>query len=482
MRVKLVLLFACLVLLAGCAAETPGQTDPVVETTAPIEQLTMVVTEETLLHLEEYTQLKRLDLTGSTCYSAIARYMQAHPRVDVTYTVELETVTVGNKETYLVLDPSACSYETLAENLAYLPRLETVYMPLCEYTPDQMIALVGMYPDIRWSYSVVFLGQELTQDMTALNLSVLTPEQVSTAVSVLHLFPKINQAELMDTQGESLLGLADVKALLEGAPHVDFHYTFSLFGQTVSTKDTALEFVGQDLGSDALTRLREALDVLPVGTRVLLDNCGLENEDLALLRADYPDREIVWRVFVGKNSWLTDTETIRANGILNDANASVLGYCTQVRYADLVHNHDLTDISFLSKMPGLEILLLSGCPVTDLTPLEGSAALRCLELAYCESLEELSPLALCKNLAYLNLSYTKVTDLAVLEDKPLRQLYAVVSVIPWSEQNRLQTAKPDCWFRFDGSQAYGTGWRYEKTGFSTDIYKEICAIFGYQEN
>lgn len=482
MRARIVLLLVCLLMLAGCGVETPRETDPAVETTAPIEQLTMVVTEETLLHLEEYTQLKRLDLTGSTCYAAIVRYMQAHPRVDVTYTVELETVTVGNKETSLVLDPGTCSYETLAENLAYLPRLETVHMPLCDYTPDQMIALLGLYPNIQWNYTMVFLGQELTRELTELNLSVLTPEQVPQAAVVLHLFPGITRAELMDAHGQSLLSPGDVRALQLGAPQVEFHYTFTLFDKTVSTKDTSLEFVKQDLASQDLEQLRAALDILPAGTRVLLDTCGLEDALLAQLRADYPDKEIVWRIFVGRDSWLTDTQTILANGVLDDTNASVLGYCTQVRNLDIRHNHLLTDLSFLGSMPALEILLLSGCPVTDLTPLERCPELRFLELAYCEFLEDISALSGCKELAYLNLSYTKVTDISVLEDKPLKQMYAVVSVIPWSEQNRLQTAKPDCWFRFDGAQAYGTGWRYEKTGMPTDIYEELCAIFGYQEN
>ena len=95
-----------LVLLAGC------QTNPVettttapTETEPPVEQLKLVVTEDTIGQLEQYPALKQVDLTGSTCYEAIARYMEKHPKVEVTYTVELGTVKVSNTETALVLDP-----------------------------------------------------------------------------------------------------------------------------------------------------------------------------------------------------------------------------------------------------------------------------------------------------------------------------------------------------------------------------------------
>jgi hypothetical protein len=90
-------LLAAVLLLAGCGQEVSQPTAPPPETEPPVEQLTLVVTADTIDQLEDYPALKRLDLTGSTCYAAIADYMQKHPFVDVTYTVELGTVTADNR-------------------------------------------------------------------------------------------------------------------------------------------------------------------------------------------------------------------------------------------------------------------------------------------------------------------------------------------------------------------------------------------------
>ena len=44
-----------------------------------VESLSMVVTEKTIRELDEYPNLKVLDLSGSTCYTAIMVYIQNHP-------------------------------------------------------------------------------------------------------------------------------------------------------------------------------------------------------------------------------------------------------------------------------------------------------------------------------------------------------------------------------------------------------------------
>ena len=79
---------------------------------------------------------------------------------------------------------------------------------------------------------------------------------------------------------------------------------------------------------------------------------------------------------------------------------------------------------------------------------------------------------------HLNLSYTKVTDLAPLHGLPLKQFCAVVSQIPFSEQTAITELMPECDIRFDGTQAYGTSWYYTKSGIKTEIYNKILEIFG----
>ena len=143
MKLKKTLLWVLvlvLALLAGCQ-KSPAEsttTEPIV-TEPPVEFLAVTVTEDNIGLLEQYPALKKLDLTGSTCYEAIAQYMQKHPKVEVVYTVKLGTATVSSEETALVLDPGSCDYDTLAENLKYLPNLETVSLPRTTYTAQEVL-------------------------------------------------------------------------------------------------------------------------------------------------------------------------------------------------------------------------------------------------------------------------------------------------------------------------------------------------------
>lgn len=478
----LFVLALALILLAGCqnTPATPTTTEPVV-TEPPVEQLTMVVTEDTIGTLEQYPHLKILDLTGSTCYEAIAKYMQKHPKVEVTYTVQLGTAAVGNRETALTLTPGTCAYTTLAENLKYLPKLENVSLPRTTYTPKEIVALQGLYPDVSFDYSLIFLGQELNAETTELNFSVLEQKRVAEAAEKVSLFPGIEKIELMDSNGQSTLSIGDVKLLQEAAPNAVVHYSFQLFGKTVATTDERIEFAHEEIGNAGEEELRGALDILQNCKYLLLDDCGFDSEVLAKVRQDYPDTEVVWRIHIRNLNWLTDTDTIRAVDHLDNTSSEILKYCTKVKYMDIGENPELTDIGFMSHMPELEILILSGCPVTDLTPLADHTKLIFLEMAYCEHLKDIEPLASCTALANVNLSYTKVVDISWLKELPLEQLYAVGTKIPKTLFAAISGRHPECAVRYDGTQAYGTGWRFKINGAYTEIYQRVREVFALDE-
>ncbi len=101
-RILLVLLAVC---LAGCAQENRQ------------EHLQLVVTEDSISQLEDYPNLKSVDLSGSTCYEAIIRYMAAHPEVTVNYTVALGGATVNSTMENLVLPHGSFAFDTLLANL-----------------------------------------------------------------------------------------------------------------------------------------------------------------------------------------------------------------------------------------------------------------------------------------------------------------------------------------------------------------------------
>lgn len=469
----------------------PIQTQPVVvqETNplAQVEYLTVVVTDADIDQLEQYPSLKQLDLTGSTCYDAILRYQAAHPQVEIHYTVPLGETTVSNTDTEATLPSGTYDYLAIANYLAYLPELTTLHLPKCHLYSYEMAALLENFPAVHFDYTVEILGVEYDRTTTELNLSAIRPEQVEETAVPLGLLFQLEYVELMTSGNQSKLDKAEVKVLVDAVPHTNFHYIFSLYGRKIATTDEKVEFKNYNIGDKGETELRAALDIMTGCTYFKLDNCKLSNTVLDTLRDDYRDKgiKIVWRVYFGqygKYNALTDTEKIRAVYNVSDSNVEPLRYCEDVKYIDMGHNDNLTNLSFVGYMPNLEILIVSGCGVKDLSGIENCKKLEFLELAYCGYLKDISPLAGCEGLKNLNLSYTKVSELLALDGLPLERFICIKTQVPPAEQEIFMAIHPDCWTRFLGSQPYGIGWRYDDNGVTySEIYRKVRDIFGYDD-
>ncbi len=477
-----------ILVLLCCLAACQGKT-------YPDETLHLVVTEETIEKLEQYPNLKEVDLSGSTCYEAIAKYMAEHPQVKVIYTVNMGGSTIHSTMQNLTLLPGSFDYETLKTNLKYLPDLKKLTLPNTDLDKAQLDALRAACPQLELVYTVKFSGVEAGNGVTKVDISYATPENLEEVIAKLELVPELTHAKLSGPEG-SALSREDVKRLQEKFPHILFDYSFELFGQTVSTAQERIEFVKADIGNEGVAQLKEALELLQGCTYLLLDDCGLDDEVAAALRSEYAGTtKVVWRVFHRYDtglvrSWLTDTDTLRAVYHVDDTNSHLFRYLTEVKYVDLGHNLTMHDLSFLSYMPNLEIAILSGSEISDLSPLAGSKKLEFLELGWCGWLKDISPLAGCESLAYLNLSHTSVKDLSPLDGLPLKQLHYVNSGnkagFTEATWQGIQQKHPDCWITYsplkDGNaNPYGTGWRYTKDGKYTDIYRKVRDVFNYDQ-
>ena len=497
MKRKLLLILCLCLALCLCACGKPTEdpteppevlstdpsTQPTETTEAPnysVGQLTLVVTADTISQLEDYPYLKEADLTGSTCYPEIMAYMAAHPEVKVTYTVLLGNTFLNSSTPELTLTAGSYTAGELMENLQYLPQLTSLALPQTTLTIQEITDLRAAYPELALSYTLTLEGKQLDSETTTeLDLSHLTSDRVEATAQVLSCLPNLSYVELMDENGESALSLEDVRVLAAAAPNTAFNYTFELFGQTISTAAETVEYVDVSIGNEGVEEIRAALDLLNACTYFKLDNCGIDNETMAQLRDDYPDVKIVWRIQVWQRTWLTDTEVLRAVYHVDDKNCGPFKYLTDVKYIDLGHNETLTDYSFVSYMPNLEICIASGSPVTDLTPFASCKKLEFLELAWCGHLEDLSPLAECESLKYLNICRTAVKDISPLENLPLERLHFFPCPLDQSVRDAYQEAHPDCWAKFTGSSnnPYGVGWRYDEDGTYSECYAKVREVF-----
>lgn len=449
------------------------------------QSLTTVVTAGDISRLEEYKNLRELDLGGSECYAAIADYIAAHPEVAVKYTVELGGAAPAESGAEaLTLPEGEYDYSLLLENLAYLPGVKALSLPGCALSAEQLAALSAAYPDVELDYTVELLGREISGAETALDLSDLGPGELEAAASALEMLPKLESVELMDSRGSSALELEDVGTLQAAAPDCAFHYSFDLFGQTVSTTDERVEYDDVEIGPEGLPRIRAALDVMRGCKYFKLADCGIDSETMAQLRDDYPEVKIVWRVRFGEIfSCLTDEETIRAIFKLHDDDCSELKYCTDVKYMDIGHNSDLHDVSFVGYMPKLEIVIVSGSPVEDISAFGNCPELQFLELVWCGNVSDISALKNCTKLEYLNLCYARVDDLTPIYGLPLKRFCYYTSRLTAEQQQEFIDQAPDCWTNFSGENPYVLGWRYNDKGYTwCDMYLKVREVFRYEEN
>ncbi|MGN0976744.1 MAG: hypothetical protein ACI4PH_01710 [Faecousia sp.] len=430
--------------------------------------------------LTYFPRLKRLDASGCREYDRLIAFQEQRPQCQVIYQVDLGGKAFALDTTELTLENGDYDYDTLMENLSYLPQVTTITLRMPEISLDQVEQLKEAYENIAFSCTVELLGQEYDTQTTALDLSALTSDRVAETAEKLAMLPNLETVELMDADGQSALTKEDVKLLTAAAPEAAFHYTFDFYGVTISTDDEEVVLTGQKIGDEGEAEIRAALDLLTNCKRFVLDNCQVSNEVMAQIREDYRDRtKVVWRVYFGKGSSLTDAQLIRVVGDLVDSNCSDLIYCEDVVCIDLGHNEWLTDTSFIAGMVNLEYCIISGAPIKDLTPFANCKKLKFLEIAFCEYLTDATPLAQCESLEMLNISNTHITDLTPLDDLPLTHLCAKVnpvgvSRVPKEEQDRFVAQHPDCWATFTGEQPYGPGWRYDEDGITPlPYYQQI---------
>ena len=466
---------------------TAPQETEVVETNPleEIEHLDAVMAAGELYTLEHYPNLKSVNLTGSTCYGAILDFMEKHPNLDVTYTVSMGGVEVSNKETGTILSSGGYDFDTLLENLQYLPELSFINLPGIALNADQVNTLLETYPGLTLEYTVELLGSSYGVDTTVLDLSGISSGQVGEAMAKLGLLTNLTEVTLNNN-----LSLEEVDRLQSANPNAVFHYSFSLFGKTVSTADEEVYFKNQNIGNEGEAEIRQAMAVLDNCKRFVLDNCKLDNEVLAKIREDFRGGpKLVWRVYFGVNgryNTLTDDDTIRAVYNVTDSTCGPMKYLEDVKYMDLGHNEYLTDFSFVGYMPQLEVLIGSGSAVSDLSGIENCKKLTWLELASCGKLKDITPLAGCEGLKYLNLSSTKVSSFEALDGLPLERFVCLYPKASKEEQNIFISIHPKdtCITVFYGySNPYGYGWRYDDNGKTMFwYYKDVIReVFNYDQ-
>ena len=393
-----------------------------------LEDLTAVITADDVPLLNQFSSLKTADFRGSSCQGELITWALTHPEV----TVRCEVVLPDGRR---------------------LPA-DTAEVDLSETPEDDYLLPLVLLPDLK----SVELGA--CEDAASSPLSWET--------------------------------LATVEA---ACPQTEFRYAFSLFDKSFDLQSETMDLNHRTMYDEGALVKKVAL-CMPKLRLLDMDFCEVSNEAMADIRDSLPNTEVIWRVWFanGKQNGYTartDAISILASnpdraGHLTPDKTDGLRYCTKVRYLDLGHDEQMTDISFVRYMPELEVAVLAMGGYKDLTPLQSCPNLEYLEIQ-TSAVTDLRPLTTLKNLKHLNICFLfGLTDITPLyEMTSLERIWiGCYDPIPPEQIAELRRRLPNCTVNATTENPTEEGWRYlgsDENGVSLvhPRYALLREQFGY---
>ena len=499
-------------------------------------------TEGDAAKLSYFPNLTSVDASGSTAYAALHAAAQALSGVTVTYTLPVGDAVLTNAATVLAA-ANVSDVSALPGALPYFPLLAEADLRGGTVPDADMRALRDAFPAIRFRWSVHLSGKTFDSDAAEIDLTGVTFADAQEAIDALHNFSALTGADLRGTglstvearavaaavqpmpvrydvsigqstfdsgaaeldlrtvqgvDGGALLdalsdfselsvvylpgGLLDdagVKALEAAYPTILFARQVELFGKSVSTADTVVDFSGAPINDPAA--LEAALVSLPRLETCVVCDTGLSNEQMEALIKAHPSVWFVWTVQIGPHKLRTDAtgfstknpskytspkasdeynKLVRTTKRLKAGDLEALRYCTELIALDLGHNY-LTndDLAVIGTLEHLQILILADNKITDISALSSLKELRYVEL-FMNKIPDMSPLAGLTNLVDVNVCNTGLSDLTPFYQLTgLERLWYGMNPCDRAEQKKLAEALKDCECNYTTSDETGEGWR-----------------------
>lgn len=216
------------------------------------------------------------------------------------------------------------------------------------------------------------------------------------------------------------------------------------------------------------------IDALPNLTRLVMIDCGLDNDGYASLQDRHPGVKIVWEIVLDYWTIRTDVvafstfKTTAEEYYMNNDDAYYLKYCDELVALDLGHNY-VSDLSFLRYMPDLKVLILVDNVkekegetlrhLTDLSEVQYCTKLRYLEI-FANNVSDLSFLENLTELEDLNISYNPVGSIQYMTNMPhIKKLWMEHTYISGDGCYRLRQLYPGAQIVVNGEGSVDQGWR-----------------------
>lgn len=360
-----------------------------------------------------FKNLQAVEAEGCSDYAELAQLRANYPEIPVAYNVTIDGTDYPYDTTEI--EVSALT-DTDIDRIQYLPELAMVQAGKCnDY--GQVEKLKAAYPQLTVATTVTIGGQEFDGETTKLEVSGITEAEAA----LLKYLPKLESAHLANPA----IDLAALQTLQAQLPNTALSWDVTVAGHTFRSDAKEVEIKEADVD---VAQLKEALSALPDLEMVFLNDCNVNNDDMAALREEMRDQyKVVWTVNCGPITIRTDATYFMPIKeqvyYFFDEDAANLVYCEDMLCVDVGHM-SIHHVQWLKGMPKLKYLILAHTQVSDLSGIENCKELVFLELDW-SIVKDFTPLVQCTALEDLNIGKTFADVEPLLQMTWLKHLWAV---------------------------------------------------------
>ena len=351
--------------------------------------------------LEYLPRLTQLTVISCRDHAALMDFAAGHPQLHVSCPVPIGDENFPQDSTEMTV--ADADVPELERTLHFFDKLAKVTLTGTLPNQGELDDLIATFPDIFFLWQVPVGSTTVGSDAVELDLGAqkLGYEEIS---RLLPYFPKLEQVNLLGCplRDEQVIQLA------KDYPGCRFLWELELNGQKYRTDAQEL-----DLSGWQITSPQQIEDLLPCFfnlERVILSDCGLDDETMDALNRRYENIRFIWTVYIKNVPIRTDATWFypfkyQKDLVVEEQDLYPLRYCTDMVCIDIGHMFGVKTCDWAAFMPDLEYLILGETGITDLTPLSGLKKLKFLELFTLE-VTDFTPLLGCTGLEDLNLGLT----------------------------------------------------------------------------
>ena len=351
--------------------------------------------------LEYLPRLTQLTVISCRDHAALMDFAAGHPQLHVSCPVPIGDENFPQDSTEMTV--ADADVPELERTLHFFDKLAKVTLTGTIPEQPELDDLIATFPDIFFLWQVPVGNITVGSDAVELDPGAqkLGYEEIS---RLLPYFPKLEQVNLLGCP----LRDEQVVKLAKDYPGCRFLWELELNGQKYRTDAQEL-----DLSGWQITSPQQIEDLLPCFfnlERVILSDCGLDDETMDALNRRYENIRFIWTVYIKNVPIRTDATWFypfkyQKDLVVEEQDLYPLRYCTDMVCIDIGHMFGVKTCDWAAFMPDLEYLILGETGVTDLTPLSGLKKLKFLELFTLE-VTDFTPLLGCTGLEDLNLGLT----------------------------------------------------------------------------